>query len=264
MAEHGKNQTRLHKEISSIFKGVPIPNDDGIQQSSVAPAADHISRPVPNPQAPEHRNLQKPQAVEPYQPPRPLQKAAPAQKTKTDFEKYVPDKHTTIKVVNQTLWQPMKNKLFALRPGVGAAKRKIMTVLVPFLFVVMILVIIKAFSVPSRTKAETGQGTSVNTAAASYEIDWKIPPPYTATYRDPMRPGSATFTVIQTERPETDKISRLTIKSIVYSEDSPSAVIGTRIVHEGEKVLGVTIVKINKDSVEFEADGKRWNQNIRE
>jgi len=263
MAEHGKNQTRLHKEISSIFKGVSIPNDDGIQhqQSSVAPPANHISHPVPRPPAPQHQNLQNPRAVEPYQPPQPLPKAAPAQKPKTDVEKSAPDKRSAVEVVNQTLWQPMKNRLFAPKPGVGAARRKIITVLVPFLFIVIILAIIKAFSVPSRTKAENGQGTAANTAA-SYEIDWKIPAPYSATYRDPMRPGSATFT--PTERPQTGKTTRLIIKSIVYSEDNPSAVIGSRIVHEGEKILGVTVVKINKDSVEFEADGKKWNQNVRE
>jgi hypothetical protein len=77
-----------------------------------------------------------------------------------------------------------------------------------------------------------------------------------------MRPGSATITQTETEGSETDKITRLTIKSIVYSEDNPSAVIGSRIVHEGEKVLGATVVKINKDSVEFEAGGKKWKQNI--
>lgn len=268
MAEHGKNQTRLHKEISSIFKGVPIPNDNGIQQSSGAPVADHIGSPAPKPPAPklpapEPQNLQNPQAPEPYQPPRPLQKAAPAQKPKTDVEKYASEKRTAVKVVNQALWQPMMNRLFALRPGVGGTRQKAMAVLVPFLFVAMILALIKAFSVPSRTKAETGQGTSADTVAASYEIDWKIPAPYSATYRDPMRPGSATITQTETERLETEKITSLTVKSIVYSEDSPSVIIGSRIVHEGEKVLGATVVKINKDSVEFEAGGKRWKQNVR-
>jgi hypothetical protein len=262
MAEHGKNQTRLHKEISSIFKGVPIPNDDGIQRSSVAPAADHISCPVQRPPAPEPQNLQNPKAGEPYQPPQPLQKAAPAQKPKTEVEKCAPDKRSAVKVVNQTFWQPMKNRLFAPRRGVGAGRQKVMVVLAPFLFVVMVLVLIQALSVPARTKAETGQGTSVNIVAASYEIDWKIPALYSATYRDPMRPGSATITQTETEGSETDKITRLTIKSIVYSEDNPSAVIGSRIVHEGEKVLGATVVKINKDSVEFEAGGKKWKQNI--
>ena len=52
------------------------------------------------------------------------------------------------------------------------------------------------------------------------------------------------------------------LQGILYSEDDPTAVIGTQVVHEGEKILDVTIVKINKDKVEFERDGKRWTQEV--
>ena len=54
----------------------------------------------------------------------------------------------------------------------------------------------------------------------------------------------------------------LAVRGILYSQDKPSAVIGNQIVHEGEKVSGATIQKINKDSVEFELDGKKWTQQI--
>ena len=52
------------------------------------------------------------------------------------------------------------------------------------------------------------------------------------------------------------------MKGIVYSKDDPSAVIGNRIVHEGDEVLGVTIIKINEKSVEFERNKKRWTQKV--
>jgi len=50
----------------------------------------------------------------------------------------------------------------------------------------------------------------------------------------------------------------------VYSEDKPSVVIGNRIVHVGDKINGVTIARINKDSVEFEKDGETWVQRVRD
>jgi hypothetical protein len=272
MAEHekgprfaGTNETGLHKEISSIFKGVPIPSNDGVERPSGVPAGDGMAHPAPKPPAPEAQNLQNHQASKPYRPPEPLQKTAPAQHPKADAEKYASDRRPAVKVVSQTFWQQMKNRLFAPKPGVGATRQKAIMVLVPVLFVVLILVLIKVFSAPARTIAEAGEVNAANTVTTfDDEIDWEIPAPYPTTYRDPMQPGSTITTYTDTERLETGKIGRLTIRSIVYSEDNPSIVIGGRIVHEGQTVLGATVIKINKDSVEFEADGKRWTQNVRE
>ncbi|GAI39939.1 unnamed protein product, partial [marine sediment metagenome] len=56
--------------------------------------------------------------------------------------------------------------------------------------------------------------------------------------------------------------SGLIVKGIVYNEDNSSAVIGVQIVHEGDKVSGVTIIKINEKSVDFEMNGKRWTQKV--
>jgi len=52
------------------------------------------------------------------------------------------------------------------------------------------------------------------------------------------------------------------VTGILYSEDEPSAVIGNRIVHEGDAFHGINIVKIYKDKVEFEKNGSRWTQSI--
>ena len=54
----------------------------------------------------------------------------------------------------------------------------------------------------------------------------------------------------------------LIVKGIIYSEDNPSAVVGDQIVHQGDKVLGVVIIKINEDNVEFEVNGKKWTQKV--
>ena len=68
--------------------------------------------------------------------------------------------------------------------------------------------------------------------------------------------------VPQTEQIETRKTIEVIVKSILYSEDNPSAVIGGRIVHEGETIRGVSVIKISRDNVEFEMNGKRWTQKV--
>ena len=49
----------------------------------------------------------------------------------------------------------------------------------------------------------------------------------------------------------------LAVKGILYNEDNPSAIVNNQIVYEGDKISGATIIKINKDSVEFEVK-KMW------
>jgi type II secretory pathway component PulC len=49
------------------------------------------------------------------------------------------------------------------------------------------------------------------------------------------------------------------IIAIAYS-DSPSVLIGKELLSEGDTIRGVKVVKINRDTVEFEKDGHRWTQ----
>jgi uncharacterized membrane protein len=56
---------------------------------------------------------------------------------------------------------------------------------------------------------------------------------------------------------------KVAIKGILYSEDNPSALIGETIVAEGDIIDGVKVVKINRDTVEFEKDGEKWTQRAR-
>jgi hypothetical protein len=53
---------------------------------------------------------------------------------------------------------------------------------------------------------------------------------------------------------------KVALKGILYSEDKPSALIGDTIAREGDVINGVKVVKINRDTVEFEKDGERWTQ----
>ncbi len=54
------------------------------------------------------------------------------------------------------------------------------------------------------------------------------------------------------------------VTGIMYAEEKPSAVVGDKIVYEGDIVDGVKVVKIYRDKVEFEKKGKRWTQGVQE
>ncbi len=236
----------LQKKVSSIFTGVPIPKDNGAQQSSGAPAPER-----PNYAPPSHLAGTKEKPQQPAQPVQPPPKAAPAKQPKAV---------TTTKAAKQIPWQQtleqIKTRLFTPKPGVSPARQKAMVILVPVLFLTMIFVFSRVLSGPSpKTTGAQSLGPSKAIAGSNNEIDWQIPELYPTTLRDPMQFGSVT-----TAQGGTGK---LIVKGIVYSKNNPSAVIGNQIVHEGEKVLGATVVKINKDSVEFEMNGKRWTQKVR-
>ncbi len=52
------------------------------------------------------------------------------------------------------------------------------------------------------------------------------------------------------------------LTSIVYSEENASAMVSDRIVHEGDMVDGYKVVKIHRDKVEFEKDGKIFTKQV--
>lgn len=55
---------------------------------------------------------------------------------------------------------------------------------------------------------------------------------------------------------------RLKVRGIAFTSERPSAVVGTTIVHEGDVVLGATIVEISRGSVKFEVNGETWTQKV--
>jgi len=67
----------------------------------------------------------------------------------------------------------------------------------------------------------------------------------------------------KTEVPKFSSSGKGLVTGIV-SGDKPSAVINGKIVGEGDMVNGIRIIKIYKDKVEFEKEGKRWRQRVKE
>ena len=142
-----------------------------------------------------------------------------------------------------------------------------MALSVPVLVITLSVVLIRVFEAPSRNMASERQSEPANTSAdLANRIGWQIPAPYPRTLRDPMQLNSLTTAEAEIEIPETGEpeIRRLIVKGVLYSEDNPAAVIGTQIVHEGDKISGATVVRINRDGVVLEMNGKRWTQKVQQ
>lgn len=60
------------------------------------------------------------------------------------------------------------------------------------------------------------------------------------------------------------KTTKGVIAGIIYSRNDPIAIIDDTVVHETEAINQVKIVKIHKDRIEFEKNGKTWTQQVQE
>ena len=247
-----KRRGGLHKQVSSIFDGVPIPAGDGEQQSPVNESTSGKPVPAPlKPVAPSHLTAKPSEPEQPEQPAQPPQ-PKPAAPKQPKIEVVTRDAGP-----NQLMeiWEKISAKLFAEKEGVDVKKQKMMVVVIPVLFVVLIFVFSKVLRSPSRGVAKPNPAGPSNATAAVYKRQqWQIPEPYPESLRDAMQFNAA----------DAVSITRglVSVRGIVYSEDNPSAVVSNEIVHEGDEIAGATVVKIYKDRVEFEMNDKTWTQKV--
>ena len=231
-----KPKAGLHKKISSIFDGVPVPGAGDGQQSSSAAAAGfkgHIpSRPPPAP-IQTHIHPRMPQSL-------------PA---KPDFRTGIPKKSFGDEIIE---------KLGTLKLGHLADKQNIKILIIPLLFIILIFVFYRNFAGSSQSAQKDTETPNIKNAAditaSASAIVWQKPEPYPVYMRDPTQVSAAGVSVAGT--------GSIAVKGIVYSEDKPSAVIGNEIMYEGDTIGGVTVLKINNDSVEFSGQGKVWTQKV--
>jgi type II secretory pathway component PulC len=169
------------------------------------------------------------------------------------------------------LWQRIQDKLLAPKPGASGSRQKAMLVLVPLLFVVFIFVFFKwlypAISPSQPVRKPQPVKVPKPVVAADTRIEWEIPAVYPKDLRDPAQLVSSEPIVTKQEpvpepKPEPVKVEKMVVKGILYSASNPSAIIGSQIVHEGDKISGAAVVKINKNSVEFERNGEKWKQGL--
>ena len=189
-------------------------------------------------------------------------KVIPLQRPEADNGN-IAKKRNAVKVVRNGFWGQITDKLFAPKQGVSTTKQKVMVVMLPVLFILLLIFVFRGgvFGT-SENKVEAGgenNASSIVSADLNAKIDWKIPETYPETLRDPMKLGPVERVPDQNG---SGGLVELTVKSILYSEDNSSVVIGKNIFHEGEQVRGVRIIKINKDNVEFEMNGRVWSQKV--
>lgn len=143
-------------------------------------------------------------------------------------------------------------------------RQTVMAILIPVLAVALLVLMRKPGNTPA-SMASPGLDTGMMTLDQTdpeVTIDWKVPPAYKAAGRDPMAWVPAP--IVNQDNPKRPVNTRrnLVVKGILYSQDRPAVVIGTSLLHEGDEISGATIVKIERDTIEFQADGQTWKQPV--
>ncbi len=150
--------------------------------------------------------------------------------------------------------------------GSSAAKmdprQKKMTIMVGVLSVVFAAVLFVSLGgLGQSSKATTDEPSSAGTSAAvqsENSLQWRSPQPMPEQLRNPMDPVTSK---VVSEQSSTGS-DQVVVKGIVFSKTRPTAIINDKILAQGESIGGLTVVKISKESVEFEKDGQRWTQPV--
>jgi hypothetical protein len=159
-------------------------------------------------------------------------------------------------------WRTTKQRFFGGSQKSLGTRQKKTAVLGIGLVIVFIAVLMFALgSGPAPVKAAAKKINSENIPMACGQItgsteNWTLPEPYSTSLRNPTKIGVSASANTQ---PET-----LRVQGIVYSSKKPSAIIANQVVFEGDSIEGARIIKIERDSVEFEKDGKRWQRQVKE
>ncbi len=155
----------------------------------------------------------------------------------------------------------LKNRLAGSSGGKTSKHQQKMGLLVAVLMFVLVAVLYYVLgsgpSIASALTQDTPSEQNTSPASSNKKAEsWKIPDSFPEPVRDPMKsPARVTSagTVIQ---------GSLSVRGIVYSTNKPSAIISGQVLFEGESIGDIRVCKIQKDSVEFEKNGKRWTQQV--
>ncbi len=161
------------------------------------------------------------------------------------------------RISKQGVSEYIVEKLSALKRGQFADKQKIKILVIPILSIILILVLYRSFTGPSRAASRGPEAQVLQNmpgTAESAVTGWQKPEPYPIYMRDPTQLSAAGSYMTGT--------GSIAVRGIVFSEDNPAVVVGSEIMHEGDTVGGATILKINRDSVEFTMEGKVWTQRV--
>jgi len=146
----------------------------------------------------------------------------------------------------------------------GSGRQKVMMALIPILALVLLYLSKNPLMRSSPAQAQEEPRAEVAPVAMSdVELTWEIPPLYQPNGRDPMRRPAPSVPVTEVPAPEPlRQYASFVVTGILHSEDRPVAIVDTILVHEGKQIFGATVVKIEKDAVQFEMNGRTWRQAV--
>jgi pimeloyl-ACP methyl ester carboxylesterase len=147
----------------------------------------------------------------------------------------------------------------------GIDRQKIMMALIPVLAATMAFLLKNPWKVsPVAPAPSTQPAAAAPVASSDIEIAWEIPPLYQPGRRDPMwLPAPPVASAVEELLPAPAQTRvELVVTGILYSEDRPTAIVDTQLVHEGQQISGATVKKIERDSIEFEMNGRTWKQAV--
>gem|GEM_PF-3161224 len=143
-------------------------------------------------------------------------------------------------------------------------RQKVMMALIPVLAFVLLYVSKNPLvrSSPAQAQQEP-PAEAAPVAISDVELAWEIPPLYPLGGRDPMRLPAPAVPVAEVPAPEpVRRYASFTVTGILHSEDRPVAIVDTILVREGKEIFGAKVVKIEKDAVLFEMNGRTWRQAV--
>jgi len=229
-----RSKTGLHKNISTIFDGVPLPN------ANITPAHRQRSQADQFKYAPAQPPIQPPGIS--LSPPRIHQPKKPTPKI------IKPKSHSS-------LWQQINTRISPAEQDISPTRQKTTLALMVLLLGVFIYVFAPLLKRPETASIAPAKPLhSAAVAESDIKIEWEIPRKYPKTLRDPMN--------ISSKKAADSDFENLNIKGIVYSQDNPSVIIGKQILHKNEEIYGVTILDIKKNSVTFNNKDKTWTQKV--
>ena len=247
------SKSGLHKQVSSIFDGVPRPDNPSARSGSVLRRLmddEPSAAPSSSPSAPTAQS-QTPPSAPCASRPKPVPKAA------------CTTEPSWLKTAVRSLTKTKK------RDDSHATERrqKVMIMLVAVLsvvFVATLTVTLGGIGGATSNTTQTDPDQEIEPSAKTPKpIDpdtWTFPEPLPATMRDPLvMPEPA---IILTGSESTEAVPQWTVQGIVYSSEKPSAIINEQVVLVGQFVNGAKIVRISPRLVEFEKDGQRWTQSV--
>jgi hypothetical protein len=284
-SEHpiSKDSSKKKPEQDKTIKGTAVPDHKSAVDSQTPPAAavptSQTSPPEKSDQAqstdrsmapdrtPKAPRISKPAESASPQKSEPEKRYGPEAPRKDNIPSAQSEMMALEEKTSPGLRQRINNKLFASESGAGSPRQKVMMVSIPILIIVLIFAFRQVLSTsPEKSKGATSEDDAPAVKADSgSEIDWKIPEPLPEIMRDPAQflgQNDTTPIEVPDQPAPIDHTKLIKLGGIMYSQDKSSAIINGRIVSVGDIVSGITVLKINKDSVEFELDDHKWTQKV--